>query len=343
MTGRRQNVARRSRLTLAALASLALALAACSGGGKSSGPAKLERPPVELRARVDKAVADPGDIITFGLEAAYLPGVTLELPEIADELSDFRIVNSGLERREKGDRLLAERWYKLQADLSGSYVIEPIEVAYNLGDGAPETVKTPKIFIEIASMLDDDAKVGEAGDIRDIKPPMTVSRPFGLLLLIAAILIGFALAIVAGRKFIEYYKQRARAQELMRRPPHEEALEALDKLLKKDLIEKGRAREFCFEISEIFRRYMHARTDIPAVDLTTEEIIPRVEDEEIADEALRTVVRDFLTDTDLVKFAKYQPAREEVDKIIEGTRTFINETTVETTVGAGSAAGGETR
>ncbi len=328
------------RLRYAAIAAALLVLAACAPNAKPAALSEDTRPAVELRTRIDRATAHPGDIITFSLEADYLPGVSLEVPEIADDLSDFRIVNSGLTQKEEGERIVAERWYKLQADISGSYVIEPIEVAYSLPDGKAEKAKTPKIFIEIESLLAQD---GEAEDIRDIKPPVTISYPYRMFLLIAATLIGAILAVLAVKKLVEKLKQRAQAQRLARRPPHEEALEALEMLLKKGLIEKGRAREFCFEISEIFRRYMHARLDIPAIDLTTEEIIPRIEDNGLVDGSLKPLVKDFLVSTDLVKFAKHQPAREEMNGIIENMRAFINKTTIEPTAESEPAAGGDAR
>ncbi len=323
---------------MAAGCAMSLAAAACAGEGQRPVPLEETRPPVELRAEVDRAVAVPGDVITFTLGADHLPGVSLELPEIADRLSDFRIVNSGDARQEKNGRIVVERWYKLQADLSGSYVIDPAEIAYSLPDGEEKTAKTPKIYIEITSLL---ARDGEAEDIRDIKPPVTIPYPNRILLPIAAALIVAILAILVGRKLVERLKQRAEARELARRPPHEEALEALDRLVEKGLIEQGRAREFCFEISEIFRRYMHARLNVPATDLTTEEIIPRVEDNGIVEESLKPLVRNFLINTDQVKFAKYQPAREEIDEIIESARTFIKRTTVDPTAESEPAAGGD--
>ena len=88
---------------------------------------------------------------------------------------------------------------------------------------------------------------------------------------------------------------------------------------------------------------MQARFSFPAIDLTTEEIIPRVESNGIVDDALRPVVREFLINTDLVKFAKHQPLRDEMDTIIEHTRTFINMTVVVAQPAVEDTAGGEAR
>lgn len=318
---------------------LLLVMAACGGGQNNSALSGESFAPAELRAKVDKAAANPGDIITFTLEAEYLPELSLELPEISDRFSEFRIANAGrTQPREIGERLYADRWYKLQADTAGSFVIEPVEVTYTLPGGEQKLLKTPKLFVEIESLLAQDA---EAEDIRDIKPPVTISHPYRLLLVILATLAAAIVAMLFGKRLFERWRVSASARKLAPRPPHKEALEALERLLKKGLIETGRPREFCFEISEIFRRYMHARLLFPAIDLTAEEIIPRIEDDGIVKESLKPLVREFLTNTDLVKFAKHQPTRDEIDKIIENTRTFINETTFAPAAEADQATGGD--
>jgi len=327
------------RLACAGVVCLLLATASCSVEPGAGGQPEESRPPAAIRAKVDRAAANPGDVITFTLETDYVTGVELELPEFSDIFSDFRIVNSGLSQPvQKGDRLHEERWYKLQADLAGSYVIDPVEVAYTLPDGARETLKTPKLFVEIESLL---AEGDEAGDIRDIKPSVEFPRPYWRILAVAAALVGAVLAAILGKKLFDRWRRRVRERRLAPRPSHEEALEALERLLAKGLVEKGLAREFCFEISEIFRRYMHASTDVPAIDMTTEEIIPRIEDNGIVREDLKPLVREFLASTDLVKFAKYRPTGREIDEIIEGARKFISETTPASTVETEAANGGD--
>ena len=150
-------------------------------------------------------------------------------------------------------------------------------------------------------------------------------RPEEASTILATLIIAAAL-IFFGKKLFDRWLRRSRERRLAPRPAHEEAFEALDRLLAKKLIEKGRAREFCFEISEILRRYMHARLDVPAVDMTTEEIIPFIEDDGLVEDSLKPLVREFLTGTDLVKFARHSPAGSEIDKMVEDVRKFINET-----------------
>jgi hypothetical protein len=296
-----------------------------------------ERPPAEIRANLDKAVVNPGDIVTFTLSADYRDDISLELPEIADKFSDFRIVNSGVsDTVRKDDRLTKERWYKLQADMAGSYVIEPIEINYTQSDGENASIQTPRLFLEVESLL---AKEGEAADIRDIKPPLPAAPWYRMFLIVLAALVQVAASLLGLRKLVGRLKRGIREHRIAARPAHEEAFEALERLLAKRLIERGQAREFCFELSEIFRRYMQARFGFPAVDLTTDEILPRIEGDGIINDDLKPLVREFLTETDLVKFAKHRPSRETLREYLEQTRAFINKTSpVATSADAGGDA-----
>ena len=326
-----RHIFHRKDLCWGVLGVMMFVLVSCGGGGESIVVSDSGNPAIELSATVDRAVAEPGDIITFAIRAEYQPGVALELPEVADRLSDFRIVDASFSQPvPQANRLITERSYKLQADISGSYVIEPIEVTYDLPDGKREAVKTPKIFIEIESML---AKDGNVEDIRDIKPPLVISYLYRMIFSILGVLCACILAVLLIRKLVEWRTHGAEAHKMALKPAHEEALEALEMLLNKRLVEKGRMRKFCFEISMIFRRYMQARFGIPALDLTTEEIIPRVEENGILEDDIRQIVREFLVDTDMVKFAKYMPSMEEMETILRYARTFIERTRVEPAIG----------
>jgi hypothetical protein len=328
MIGRAKDISGKRRAARALAICLALlamiTAAACSGGPDAPESIVADRPPATLKAGIDKAVANPGDIITFTLQAEYASDVTLELPDIADKFSEFRIVDSGETAPDTGaDIHIAQQWYKLQADTAGSYVIDPLEVAYTLPDGAGDTLRTPKIFLEITTLLSEEAGLN---DIRDVKPPVEILHPYRLALIIAAVALIAILAVLIGRRVFARWRRRAAERKLAARPPHEEALKALERLLGKELVEKGQSKRFCFEISEIFRRYIHGRFDIPAVDLTTEEILPRFDEDGVLAESHKPIARGFLTSTDLVKFAKYLPSRDEIDKIVRDTRAFINET-----------------
>ena len=107
--------------------------------------------PLTMQASVDHATPSVGDTITFTLSAEYdttLKGI--ELPEIGNEIKGFRIVDFGAEPAIEDDgRTRIKKWYKLQTDISGSYVLPAIKLTYQTASGEQKNAQTSEIFIEV--------------------------------------------------------------------------------------------------------------------------------------------------------------------------------------------------
>ncbi len=301
-------------------------------------PAEAEpKAPVETRSRVDRAVATTGDVITYTVIVDHDPGYQVELPETGADIAGFRIIDVGSEDpREEGGRRILERWYKLRADLVGSYVLPPVEVAFRpvgdvetateasaeagAGDEAPfETVQTSEIFIEVQSVLPED---GEVTDIRGLKPLREVATPIPWWLWAAAGAGAMLLALLGAW----LWRRGRRKIEPPPRPAHEIAFEALARLRETDFEDPEAMRRFHFEISEVVRAYVENRFTLNATDLTTEEITAMLD--EVRDLAGddSELLRRFLTATDQVKFAAHEPSEEEIEGTYEGALSFVEAT-----------------
>jgi hypothetical protein len=105
--------------------------------------------------------------------------------------------------------------------------------------------------------------------------------------------------------------------------------EELEKLKGEHLIEKGIVREHYFRLSDIFRRYIENRFAIPAVEQTTQELLPEIMGLDAMHASAKSEVREFLHHSDMVKFAKYLPARDEVDANEQKVVRIIEETKIQ--------------
>lgn len=317
-----------------ALAAAAL-LAACAQPTPEPQTPSEPLPPVETRSRVDRAIATTGDVITYTVTVDHDPAYEVSLPETGADIAGFRIIDVGSEepREEKGRRI-EERWYKLRADLVGSYVLPPVTVTYRptqeaggeegdeaetVDEAPPESVRTSEIFVEVQSVLPEG---GEATDIRGLKPLRQLDRPTPWWMFAA----GAAVAALAGLLAFLLWRRKRRAVEVPTRPAHEIAYEALERLRRTDFEDHEAMRRFHFEISEVIRGYVENRFRLNATDLTTEEIVDHLgEVRDLAGDSGRRL-HTFLDATDRVKFAAYDPSEDEITETYEGALSFVETT-----------------
>lgn len=310
------------------MVSLLFFIASCSSGAKTDSE-KGKIPAVEIKARTDRTSATIGQSITYMLSAFYDPAIEIHMPEVGSQIAGLRIVDFGEEGpRQIDNRLEYKKWYTLQADIVGAYIIPSLKASYKDKDGTAKELKTPQIFIEVKSVLKDETGLAPT-DIVDIKPLQRIEQDLTLYVLSGLAALVIILAVIGILFYINRKQKRARENK---RPAHVVALEELEKLQKEKLIEKGVVKEHYFRLSDIFRNYIENRFSIPAVEQTTQELLPEIAKHGQLSTAVKSKTRAFLIHSDLIKFAKYVPAQDEVDHSHADIKTVINETKQEETV-----------
>ena len=294
----------------------------CQNNMQQAQKGKENIQPVEVEAQVDKATATTGDLIRYTLSANSTPGIEVEIPEMGSQIAGLRIVDMGEEGPIERDGLkIIKKWYQLRTDLVGSYIIPGAVFSYKDENGEKKELKTAQIFLEVKSVLEDKET---AKDIKDIKPIATIKRDYTLLI---GFSVAFLLLLVLIIAVIYFYRVKfLKAKEHPLRPAHELALEELDRLQREGLIGRGIYKEHYFKLSEIFRRYLERRFHFQAVEKTTEEILPAIKDLKEFDEHVKSGAEKFLYNTDLVKFAKHTPGKQQIDQEYQETVDFINKT-----------------
>ncbi|HOP46526.1 MAG TPA: hypothetical protein PK874_02590 [Desulfobacteraceae bacterium] len=114
-------------------------------------------------------------------------------------------------------------------------------------------------------------------------------------------------------------------------PPHVRAKNEIDELEVSGLFEKGYIKEFYFRLSEVIRRYLEEIRGFPALELTTQEISLRVDNEQ--DRKLIPLLRRI----DLVKFSDVKPTQAGKEEEIRMAVSYIDETGYNTDVQEGAA------
>ena len=106
------------------------------------------------------------------------------------------------------------------------------------------------------------------------------------------------------------------------RPAHVIAFERLDKLQADDLPGNGDVKGYYTRLSEIVRFYLELRYGFTALEMTSDEIREQVEQFSLTGKA-RVGIHDFLSESDLVKFAGFSPEQSAIDTIMRLARGRI--------------------
>lgn len=157
-------------------------------------------------------------------------------------------------------------------------------------------------------------------DILDIKPIIQVSLLWFwilCLLLILALAYGLYRFLKSGGPV----KEKLAPEPLL--SPREVALRDLEELDLSGILERGQYRKYYFRLSEILRLFLQHESALPAVDATTEEILPHLHRSAEFNSEEKAKVAQFLTDMDLVKFARFLPSGDEVKGLRAQLRAFI--------------------
>ncbi|MCA9407692.1 MAG: hypothetical protein KC733_03310 [Candidatus Omnitrophica bacterium] len=170
-----------------------------------------------------------------------------------------------------------------------------------------------------------------AQTLHDVRPP--VKYPVNFWIFWICIFLAF-LFIGAVLLYLKKKRKQVKTEKAMEpvRVPWEIALERLEALQQKQLLEKGLFNQYYTEVSDITRYYCEDRFAMKAPEMTTEEFLYALKESNQLNSDQKVLLKDFLTQCDLVKFAKYAPTIDEAKRIFNAARQFIVETKEEKNV-----------
>jgi len=181
------------------------------------------------------------------------------------------------------------------------------------------------IFFAIVLALADGE---EPEDIRDIAGPVDLPVDYSPYIWMGAGVVAFI-----GSGVAVYILLRRRERKIEGAPPrsaHEIAYEQLQEIADANLIEAGEIERYYVLLSGVIRHYMENRFGLHAPEMTTEEFLQAAASVEtrhaVSLQEHRELLRDFLTECDLVKFARYGPDERQMRTAFESARRFVDET-----------------
>jgi hypothetical protein len=271
---------------------------------------------------VDRTVVTVGDEIRYTVSVRIPAGFTVLPPDVGPEFGPFAVKRAWSEElKDKRPGASGRGWtFVLARFETGTTNIPGVEIRFKGpgGDGLLEARPVPVTVISVFS-------AGQTNvDIRDIKPQMAMRDPW-LWLKLLILILGCA-AGVAGVLFWRRLKKGvplvAAQPEAQRPPADQEALEALDRIAASDVLEKEGIKQYYTLVSEVVRNYLARRYGVATLERTTEEILGELSGLYIGREIVEAV-RLFLEESDMVKFAKHEPDRNEVKGLVDKARAIV--------------------
>lgn len=161
-------------------------------------------------------------------------------------------------------------------------------------------------------------------DILDIKPPEAIGFDHRIMYWILGV-IGVLLLIVLIFFLVDHFLKKRKKKEQQKEaplPPDVLALRDLEQLEKDGFSD---ARDFYFRLTAILKMYLDGRFSINAPEMTTEELLPRINDIPV-EKKLAGELKELLKRSDPVKFAGMSQEKDKLMVDFSFAHSFIKQT-----------------
>lgn len=274
---------------------------------------------VSVGARIDSTQILVGSQTKLTVTVTNGANASIEFPTYKNETE----MTPGIEVvRTSGDTIGNDihRIYVLTAWDEGKYNVPALDIKVNGKD-----FKTNSIPLKVNTIKVDTARADSIRPMRDVADnPYSWSEwspLFWLSILTLVILVVIYYLYVrlrAGKPII------ARVRFIHKLLPHEKALQKIEKIKAEHLDKDADQKEYYTELTDALRQYLEDRFDIRAKEMTSSEIISKLENEE--DQSKIAELREVFETADLVKFAKYSVEGNINDMYLTSVVKFIDST-----------------
>ena len=319
------------RLPVRSLPLFLLLASAAATAARAGEPAAVQAKlgPVQADLRLEPAEPLIGDPVTLTLRVVAEKGVELLMPEFGEALDQFTILDF-VPRQEIDDqgRTVATQTYRLQPPFVGPAgdPTDPDRIrgpppGRASGAGGSGRIRT----------YDRASRVrGEVGSAPRRQGRLEASpgkaRPSSAASAAPLALGGRAVRAAGGRRGSRRPGFFSLAAPARRRSAYDIALSRLERLLASQRPDAEHIDAFYVELSGIVRRYLEDRFELRAPELTTEEFLETVQQAPDLSRDHQVLLREFLRQADLVKFAGMKPAEEDVNRSVTAAKRFLDET-----------------
>lgn len=256
---------------------------------------------------------DAGNKVVF---PAYRDTIVRGLEIIPPVITDTQYVNNG-------QRMTLTRNYVVTCFDSALIYIPsmPVEV-----DGTEyQSNRLALAFMTYDIPEGEETKI--FGPKENMKTPVRLYEAKGLLVywFLAIMAIGLGVYLFIRFKDDKPIIRRIKIEPKV--PAHVKALSEIEDLRQSGGPHSEDAKGYYTQLTDILREYINERFGFNATEMTSYEILERLE--ESRDKESLAELRDLLSTSDMVKFAKFKPMLNENDRNLVSAMEFVNDTKIE--------------
>lgn len=262
-----------------------------------------------------KVTCDAGQTVSF---PAYRDTIVTGLEIIPPVVTDTQYVN-------EGQRMIVSRDYLVTCFDSALIYIPYIPVTV---DGQEYQSNRLALAFVSFDIPEEDAK-NIFGPKENMKTPVKLYEAKGLLLywILAAIAIVAAVYLIVRYRDDKPIIKRIKIEPKV--PAHIRAISEIEELRQSGGPHNEDAKAYYTQLTDILREYINDRFGFNATEMTSYEILERLEESQ--DKESLSELRDLLSTSDMVKFAKFKPMLNENDRNLVSALEFVNDTKIEVT------------
>jgi len=282
---------------------------------------------IRVTSKPDTSVILIGDQIGFTVTAELPSGLSAEVSAVTDTLAGKIIVLRRDQRdttvSANGSVTITDR-YLITAFDTGSFTIPPFYAGVASGDSLLR-------FFSDYSFLDVIRPAVTPSDTTDVifdivgprRAPVTFREilPWIVITLIVAVIVWLLARFLPRNPLRRFVRPPAPPE-----PAHVIALRDLQALRSEELWQKGEIKEYYSRLSDILRRYIDNRYGISSPELTTDETVRMLQKASVTTAGQMAVVKEVLSLSDMVKFARYLPDSTLNELSIANAGRFVEET-----------------
>lgn len=289
---------------------------------------------VQAEATVDKTNVKLGDVIRYSL-VIKRQGNNQQSPALQPpDFAGFRVMGtssqSGINIINSSVNITYRQDFELMAIKQGDIVIKSAKVqVLNPTTKQYDVIQTKPIIIHVTSGKKVYAGQQETptsivpqqaySDIKEIK--MNLEFRLGDYLPYIILIVIFIAAVIIAYRYI-FKKPEEKPTVVEDTDFRGNALKRLKKA--RNLIKEGDSKAFHYEIYETVREFLSKNFKESFAELTSLEIITRLDTKKITEAKLRELT-DFLKGCDIVKFADYKPGDKEIENNYATAEKIIKE------------------